>query len=129
MLIKFLLNNLNIKTQYLVKNFDNTLNKNYKIDFYIPDIKLAIEYNGEQHYKPIKFGSTMSDEDAKLKFKNQQFRDNKVREICKNNNIELIEIKGNKCHSYKLENYIKNTIIPYINKLRFEKLINYFEYF
>lgn len=30
--------------------------KNFEIDFYIPDFNLAIEFNGEQHYKPVNFG-------------------------------------------------------------------------
>ena len=41
------------------KSFDNCINplSNSKLyfDFYIPDRNIVIEYNGEQHYKPIKY--------------------------------------------------------------------------
>lgn len=37
-----------------------------ELDIWIPELKLAIEYDGEQHFKPIKFASTMTDEQAML---------------------------------------------------------------
>jgi hypothetical protein len=59
---------------------------NYRSDFYIPSKKLIIEYNGAQHYKPVKgFGG------AKV-FHKQKKRDKDVRDYCKNNNIRLLEI-------------------------------------
>ncbi len=39
--------------------------RNMEIDIWIPEIKLAIEYDGEQHFKPVKFANTMTDEQAK----------------------------------------------------------------
>lgn len=58
-----------------------------KIDFYLPDLNAFIEYNGEQHYKPIKhFGGV-------LKFKQQQQRDNYVKIFSQNQKINLIEIR------------------------------------
>lgn len=61
----------------------------YKIDFYIEfDIfKFAIEYNGKQHYEPIEFFGGRS------QFEKQIRRDKELREYCKNNDIELFEIK------------------------------------
>lgn len=59
---------------------------NYKIDFYLPQQNLFIEYNGIQHYEPIKhFG-------GENKFIQQQIRDQKVRAYCQSNNINLLEI-------------------------------------
>lgn len=46
-----------------------------------------IEYQGEQHYKPIEF---FGGED---RFRYRQYNDNIKREFCKDNNIPLIEIK------------------------------------
>ena len=43
-------------------------------DIYVPDIKLAIEYDGEQHYKPVCFGG-ISLELAKENLKSQRARD------------------------------------------------------
>lgn len=64
------------------------LSKRAYIDFYLPDFKIAIEYNGKQHYVPIEyFGGT-------FQFQNYQVpRDNYIKEYCKDNNIKLIEIK------------------------------------
>lgn len=62
-------------------------NHKYKIDFciIINNSLVFIEYNGQQHYKPVPiFGG----EEA---FKKQQERDNLIREYCKENNIKLLE--------------------------------------
>ena len=56
------------------------------IDFFVPLFNIAIEYNGEQHYKPVRpFGGTLS-------FKRQQERDNALRQYCIEHEITLIEI-------------------------------------
>lgn len=52
-------------------------------DFFIPHLNVAIEYNGEQHYKPIEtFG-------GKERFIQQQQYDKKKVEYCKEHNITL----------------------------------------
>lgn len=56
------------------------------VDFYLPDCKTFIEYNGEQHYKRIKTWHTEE------QFQEQQDRDRRLREHCKLNGITLIEI-------------------------------------
>ena len=69
-------NNPNCKREYL------------KPDFWLPDYNLYIEYNGEQHYKEISYfqnGKNWSLED-------QQERDRTLREICKENKYDLLEI-------------------------------------
>lgn len=68
--------------QYSIKYKDS----NYRADFFIPSKNLIIEYNGEQHYKPVKqFGGAK-------KFHIQKQRDNNVRDYCKENKIKLFEI-------------------------------------
>jgi len=60
------------------------------IDFYFikNGINYFIEYNGKQHYEPIRrFG-------GKKAFIKRQKRDQWVREWCKSNNYVLIEIDG-----------------------------------
>ena len=73
--------------QYKVPNISLFCNnKNIYIDFYIPSLKTAIEFNGKQHYKSIKwFG-------GEEKFEQQQWRDESLRIYCKENKIKLIEI-------------------------------------
>ena len=58
-------------------------------DFYLPDYNICIEYNGRQHYEPIKkWGGVDSLNEIKK-------RDKIKMEYCKLNNIPLIIIKYN----------------------------------
>lgn len=84
---KFLtVHNIDFQSQYPIKYLGNTKGFTY-IDFYLPKYNLFIEYNGMQHYIPVKhFG-------GELKFYHQQQRDQYVRDYCKDNNIKLLEIK------------------------------------
>lgn len=68
--------------QYNIKFNGN----NYRSDFFIPSKNLIIEYNGKQHYQPVKrFGGAKA-------FHKQKQRDKEVRSYCKANNIKLLEI-------------------------------------
>lgn len=61
-------------------------NKSFRVDFYLPKNNAIIEYNGGQHYFPVKiFGG----ENA---FEKQQDRDLALRIYCKRHKIKLIEI-------------------------------------
>jgi hypothetical protein len=73
--------------QYRIKNENLFCNNEYLIvDFYLPSFNAIIEYNGVQHYQPIKrFGGYGS-------FDNQIERDNSLRQYCKEHKIKLIEI-------------------------------------
>lgn len=60
------------------------------LDIYIPSKKIAIEYQGQQHYQPVDiFG-------GKSAFKHQQELDNQKRNLCKNNDVKLFEWKYDK---------------------------------
>lgn len=72
-------------------------NKTY-IDFYLPDYNTFIEYNGAQHYVPVKYFG------GELTFKNQVGRDEYVKNYCKTNNIKLIVIKYNENVTERLRN-------------------------
>ena len=77
---------------------------NFRVDFYINinNQIYIIEYNGEQHYKPIKhFG-------GEIKYQEQIKRDNELRLYCKSNNIKLLEIK------YSDKN-IKEKVLKFLN--------------
>jgi len=55
------------------------------IDIYIPDINLAVEYQGQQHYEPVAlFGGEEG-------FKNTQVRDERKRLLIRANNVRLLE--------------------------------------
>jgi len=65
-------------------------------DFYLPDFNTCIEFNGIQHYKPIKyFGGDIG-------FKEQQKRDKIKLDYCNNKNIKLLTIKYNEDINIKL---------------------------
>ena len=80
-------NNIDFKDQYSFK--DCKYKHKLRFDFAIFEnekLKFLIEYNGKQHYEPIKlFGGEDNFDKVKT-------RDNIKKEFCKNNNIELIEI-------------------------------------
>lgn len=86
--IKDILMSKNIKyiPQYNIK-IDN---KNVFVDFYINE-KVIIERNGEQHYKPVRFGG-MSLEEAKDKLEKQINRDSNLSKYCIENGINLVII-------------------------------------
>jgi hypothetical protein len=60
-----------------------------RIDIYIPSKNIGIEYNGEQHYRPVDwFGGNEG-------FLNQQKRDERKRDLCETNGLPLIEWRFN----------------------------------
>lgn len=74
-------NSVEYKTQYRFKEL-----KELSFDFYIPAQNLLIEFQGEQHYKPIPHFGGID------KFKKQQENDEKKRQFCSKHQINLLEI-------------------------------------
>lgn len=60
---------------------------NLELDCYNEDLRIAVEYNGAQHYKYIPFMHRTRDS-----FNNQKYRDHIKRELCQKNGINLIEV-------------------------------------
>lgn len=90
-LVKSVLDEKGIKYE-TQKSFKDLKNVNYLyLDFYLPDLKVAIEYQGIQHYIPKNFGGTTA-EVANEALKLQKINDNIKREYAKDNNIKLIEV-------------------------------------
>jgi len=82
--------NINYFRQYKFSDCKNI--KPLPFDFYLPDKKLVIEYNGKQHYEPIKwFGGNNT-----LNYIRKN--DNIKKKYCTDNDIKYIEIsyKDNK---------------------------------
>lgn len=62
-------------------------NTNLELDCFCEDLKLALEYNGKQHYEFVpKFHKTKND------FYNQKYRDEIKKRLCYENGIDLIEV-------------------------------------
>ena len=74
------------------------------VDFYIPDYNTFIEYNGKQHYIPIEYFG------GEIQFNKQKIRDKELRNYCKENKINLIEIKYN-LKEEDVEEIIKQKIL------------------
>lgn len=55
------------------------------LDVFIPSLSLAIEYQGQQHYKSSDFFG------GEMGFDDRQFLDDQKRLRCKNNNVTLLE--------------------------------------
>jgi DNA-directed RNA polymerase subunit M/transcription elongation factor TFIIS len=78
---------IEFKHQYRIQNEDLFNPRTYMVvDFYIKSLKVIIEYNGEQHYKPVKFFG------GNKKHKIQLERDIILRQYCERHKIKLIEI-------------------------------------
>lgn len=60
--------------------------QNLEIDCYNDELKLAVEYNGKQHYEY----NSMMHQQSKHAFQNQQYRDYIKQTLCKQNGIHLI---------------------------------------
>lgn len=72
------------------KKFKDLKDKNYlSYDFYLPDYKILIEYQGKQHYEPVSFSKNniiYSD------LNKQKYHDKLKREYAQNNGYKLLEI-------------------------------------
>jgi hypothetical protein len=75
-------------------------NFNLELDCYDHSLRLAVEYNGVQHYKYVPYFHK-----NKEAFLNQKYRDDMKRRMCKDNNITLIEVP-NTVDISNIESYI-----------------------
>jgi hypothetical protein len=73
-----------------------------RFDIYIPELNVAIEYNGLQHYEAV---GLFGGEEGLIQ---TQLRDALKREKCKENNCELLEVS---------QNYSIKEVFSFINKL------------
>ena len=74
----------------------------YRLDFYLPKLKVAIEYNGLQHYKPIDYFGGIR------QYKKQIEHDKKKGEWCKNHNVKLLIIPYTQNTYKKIKNTLDN---------------------
>ncbi len=69
-------------------------------DFYLPTYNVAIEYDGEQHYRPIPFFG--GEESFQTRLKHDRIKD----VYCMKNNIKLLRIPYNKNIENELNNFL-----------------------
>ena len=88
-------NNINFETQ---KKFDDCIKeKKLSFDFYLPDYQMCIEYDGKQHYEPVKWFGGKKTMDGIIE------RDKIKTNFCLKNDIKLIRIK----HDENIEEKLK----------------------
>lgn len=91
-------NNINFISQ---KKFNDCIDiKPLPFDFYLPYYNLCIEYDGEQHFKPIDFFG------GQESYEYTQRHDKIKDEYCKNNNIKLLRIPYFKNIEEELNNFL-----------------------
>lgn len=78
---------------------------NLELDCYNPELKLALEYHGIQHYKYSPFIHRGSKE----RFYNQKYRDHMTRDLCQKNGIKLIEVPYT-VKEAEIEDYIRKEL-------------------
>lgn len=88
--------------KYIYQNpFEDCIDiKPLLFDFYLPKLNMCIEYDGEQHFRPIGYFG------GEEKFKLQQKHDRIKNEYCNNNNIKLLRIPYFKNVEEELNNFL-----------------------
>lgn len=83
----------NKKIVYITqKTFDDCVYKEkLRFDFYLPTYNILIEYDGEQHFRPVDFANRGLEWANKV-FEYNQIKDKIKNDYCKDNNIKLIRI-------------------------------------
>ncbi len=77
---------------------------NLELDCYNDELQMAVEYNGEQHYKFIPYFHSSKDA-----FQNLKYRDEMKQRLCKENGINLITVP----YTVKIQNiesYLKQKL-------------------
>ena len=103
----FLLEN-NIKYE-LQKRFNNCKDKmSLPFDFYLPELNVCIEYQGEQHYRSgFSFFKCKYRDKAEEAYRTLKLHDKIKKKYCKEHNIKLLEIKYYDNIEKKLNSIIK----------------------
>jgi very-short-patch-repair endonuclease len=101
--IERILNKMNLK-YHKQMTFNECRYKNkLKFDFFLPEKNICIEYDGQQHFFPIRYFG------GKKSFELQKIKDEIKNQYCYKNNIKLIRIK----YDTKMDEI--NSIIESIN--------------
>jgi len=94
-------NNIDFIHQQQFKDCINPItNGKLKFDFYIPDRNLCIEYDGMQHFAPVKYWG------GNKTLEKTQYRDKIKNEYCLKNEISLLRIRYNENVEKVVNNFL-----------------------
>lgn len=68
--------------------YNEVTNDYLELDMYNPELRVACEYNGRQHYEYVPFLHGHS----RANFQNQMYRDKEKRELCRKHGIHFIVV-------------------------------------
>lgn len=93
------------------KTFEWLKSKSYlKLDFYIPSANIAIECQGEQHFRPVHFFGGV------LAFQATQNRDNIKRSQCESHGVRMVYIN----YDDDVENVLRENLRGVIKPIQYE---------
>ena len=96
-------NKIEYKSEYTIFIGDNY----YRYDFYLQQYNLFIEYDGQQHYEPVRFHGNNIEENMQM-FQKVQEHDKIKNKYCEENNIHLLRIPY--WETKNIETTIKNCL-------------------
>lgn len=108
-LLKETLDN-NILSNYCLNKINKSARLKLRFDAYSSIYNIAFEYDGLQHFEPIKFSNKISNEQALVDLKKRQINDEYKNNFCKENNIKLIRIDGRKYKNDSLKSHLNEII-------------------
>lgn len=102
-------NNINFEFQ---KTFDWLKYKKFlKLDFFLPEYNIGIEYQGEQHFKPIKYFGGQEIYNILIS------RDKVKNKLCKEHGIKILYISDKALFNKYSNNYVLGELIYDLDKL------------
>lgn len=96
-----------------------TYKRKLSLDFYLPELNIAIECQGIQHFEPTNFfGSLKTKDEQNTKFEEIIQRDKLKKELCESHNIKLLYFTDLDKEIFLGEKLIKdeNELLTYVRK-------------
>lgn len=106
-------NGFNFIREKIFPDCVNEKDNKLRFDFYLPYYNFIIEYDGEQHFKPVKkYGGVRG-------FEKRQHHDKIKNDYCYANNIRVLRLNMFHLRYNKMEEYILNEI----DSIKYKRLI------
>lgn len=105
-------NGIAYQKEYVIYDtYDNESMQKYRYDFFLPQYNIIIEYDGEQHTKPIKQWGGLEE------LKRIQKRDKIKTNYCLDNGITIIRIPYTHSNNIIIDDLLENSSFKIISKV------------